>query len=86
RGVAHATGTGDCTWYEFACEIVSQMGVSVPLHPMTTGEAKRATVRPPYTVLANRVLAGVGITMPHWKDALTRFMREVRPQILAERT
>lgn len=85
RGVAHATGTGDCTWYEFACEIVSQMGGSVPVHPMTTGEAKRAVVRPPYTVLANRVLAAVGITMPHWKDALTRFMREVRPQILAER-
>jgi hypothetical protein len=22
------------------------------------------------------VLAGVGITLPHWKDALNRFMRE----------
>ncbi|MEK6617697.1 MAG: sugar nucleotide-binding protein, partial [Nitrospirota bacterium] len=78
RGVVHATGAGDCTWYEFACAIVSLMGSSVTVHPITTAEAKRAAPRPPYAVLANRVLAGVGIVLPHWNDALTRFMKEVK--------
>lgn len=78
QGIAHATGAGDCTWYEFACEIVSLMDVPVPVHPLTSEEARRAAPRPPYTVLANRVLARAGITMPHWKEALTRFMSEVR--------
>ncbi len=86
RGIAHATGAGDCTWHEFACEIVSLMGLSVPVRPITSEEARRAAVRPLYTVLANLVLAGAGITMPHWKDALTRFMREVRIPMPVEKS
>ncbi|HKW86615.1 MAG TPA: dTDP-4-dehydrorhamnose reductase, partial [Nitrospiraceae bacterium] len=76
RGVVHAAGTGDCTWHEFACAIVSLMGRSVPVYPITTAEAGREAPRPPYSVLANRVLAEAGITMPHWKEALTRYMSE----------
>ncbi|MBI4401102.1 MAG: dTDP-4-dehydrorhamnose reductase [Nitrospirae bacterium] len=78
RGVAHAAGTGDCTWHELACAIVSLMGASVPVYPITTAEGGRQAPRPLYTVLGNRVLAELGITLPHWKEALTRFMREVR--------
>lgn len=78
RGVAHATGSGDCTWHEFAGEIVALLGRSVPVHPITTLEAHSAVSRPAYTVLGNRVLAGVGITLPHWKEALARFMKDVR--------
>lgn len=78
RGIAHATGTGDCTWHEFACEIVSLMGRSVPVRPITTAEAGRPAPRPAYTVLGNRVLAGVGITLPQWKDALARFINSAQ--------
>ncbi len=78
RGVAHATGSGDCTWHEFAGEIVALMGRSLPVHPITTAEARRAAPRPAYAVLNNRVLAGVGITLPHWKEALARFMKDVQ--------
>ncbi len=76
QGVVHATGAGDWTWYEFACAIVSLMRGTVPVYPITTAEAGRAARRPPYSVLANRVLAEVGITLPHWKEALTRYMSE----------
>jgi len=76
RGIVHATGAGDCTWYEFACAIVSLMKGTVPVHPITTAEAGRAAPRPPYSVLANMTLAKAGITLPHWKEALTRYMSE----------
>ena len=76
RGLVHATGAGDCTWYEFACAIVSLTKGTVPVYPITTAEAGRAAPRPPYSVLANRVLAEAGITLPLWKEALTRYMRE----------
>jgi dTDP-4-dehydrorhamnose reductase len=78
RGVVHATGAGDCTWYEFACAVVSHTGASVPVHPITTLEAGRPAARPPCSVLANRRLAEVGITLPHWAEALGRFMKEAR--------
>jgi len=86
RGVAHATGAGDCSWYEFACAIVSLMGASVAVSPITTGESGSAVRRPPYSVLANQVLARVGITMPHWNGALTRFVHEVRSAVFVERS
>jgi dTDP-4-dehydrorhamnose reductase len=72
----HLAGAGDCTWYEFACEIVSLMGSPARVHPITTAESKRAARRPRYAVLSNRVLADAGISLPHWKDALNRYMRE----------
>lgn len=73
----HLPGTGDCTWHEFASEIVSLMGSSARVHPITTAESDRKARRPPYAVLANTVLSKHGIELPHWKDALGRFMREV---------
>ena len=77
RGIVHATGAGDCTWYEFACEIVSLTGSSARVQPISTAESKRTAPRPLYTVLANRVLANAGIHLPHWKDALGRFVKTV---------
>ena len=84
RGVVHATGSGSCTWYEFACAIVSFTGLSVKVVPITTAEAKREAPRPLYTVLANRVLAEAGITLPHWEEALGRFMGEFGARAFSE--
>ena len=78
RGIVHASGSGDCTWYELACATVSFMAVPVDVVPISTKDAGRPAHRPPYGVLANRILAGAGITLPHWKESLARFMVETR--------
>jgi len=75
RGIVHATGTGDCTWYELASAIVSAMERQTPVHPITTAEAGRRAVRPGYSVLANFVLKQSGITLPHWRDSLVQFVK-----------
>lgn len=80
----HLTGSGDCTWYEFACAIVAEMGLSCSVLPITTSEAGRRTPRPPYSVLGNRVLARVGITLPSWRESLKRFVKQVKVQVEAE--
>ena len=79
----HLTGSGDCTWYEFAREIVSLMGSPVRVQPISTAESKRAARRPLYAVLSNRVLADAGISLPHWKDALSRFLSQVKVEVEA---
>jgi dTDP-4-dehydrorhamnose reductase len=84
RGIVHAAGSGDCTWHEFASAIVSMMGVTVPVRAISTEESGSILKRPAYSVLGNRVLAGAGITLPHWKDALARFMQEIRTATPAE--
>lgn len=81
RGVAHASGTGSCSWYEFASTIVALAGLPAKVRPITTAQSATRVNRPPYSVLANRVLAQRGITLPHWKDALTRFMKQVKVEV-----
>jgi len=76
RGIVHATGSGDCTWYEFAQAIVRLSGHTTPVRPITTAETGRPARRPVYTVLANHRLAAEGITLPHWSEALERFIGE----------
>ena len=39
RGICHVTNTGDCTWHEFAEAIVSLMGLSTPVRPITTAQS-----------------------------------------------
>jgi dTDP-4-dehydrorhamnose reductase len=75
RGIVHATGTGDCTWYELASAIVSAMGRQTPIHPITTAEAGRRAARPSYSVLANCLLNQSEITLPHWRDSLVQFVK-----------
>jgi dTDP-4-dehydrorhamnose reductase len=84
KGTVHATGAGDCTWYEFARVIVSLMGSSARVVPISTAESNRAAQRPLYAVLDNRVLAGHGISLPHWKDALSRYMNQVKVEVEAQ--
>ena len=74
RGICHVTNTGDCTWHEFAEAIVSFMDLSIPVRPITTAQAGRLARRPHYSVLAQGRLSTVRTPLPHWKDALARFM------------
>ncbi|HEX3204354.1 MAG TPA: dTDP-4-dehydrorhamnose reductase [Nitrospiraceae bacterium] len=75
-GIAHAAGGGDCTWHELASEIVARMGLTIPVRPISTAEAHRLAARPAYSVLGNRVLAQEGLSVPHWKTAVARFVEE----------
>jgi dTDP-4-dehydrorhamnose reductase len=83
QGVVHAAGGGDCTWHELASAIASHMGATTTVRAISTSELNRPAPRPPYSVLANRVLASRGVTLPHWKDALVRFMGHMRQSTAA---
>ena len=75
RGICHVTNTGDCTWHEFAEAIVSLMGLFTPVRPITTAQAGRLARRPAYSVLSQGRLSTVRALLPHWQDALARFMK-----------
>ena len=75
RGICHVTNTGDCTWHELAEAIVRLMGRSTPVRPISTAQAGRLARRPAYSVLAQGRLGVLRALLPHWQDALARFMR-----------
>jgi dTDP-4-dehydrorhamnose reductase len=75
RGICHVTNSGNCTWHEFAEAIVSFMDLLTPVRPITTNQAGRLARRPAYSVLDQERLSTVRDPLPHWREALARFVR-----------
>lgn len=75
NGVIHVTNLGDCTWHEFAEVIVREMGLAIPVTPISTDEAGRIAKRPPFSVLNQDRLVSLGILMPEWRRSLAQFVR-----------
>jgi len=74
-GVIHVTNRGDCTWHEFAVAIVREMGLTLPVAPISTEEAGRLAKRPRFSVLNQDRLLSLGIQMPEWRRSLAQFVR-----------
>lgn len=78
-GIVHATNQGECTWYEFACELVRAAGITdVTVQPVTTAAFPRPARRPAFSVLAEAGLAEHGITMRPWRETLADYCGERR--------
>ena len=75
-GIVHLTNTGDCSWFEFAQQIIAESGLATVVRPVSTEQMARSAPRPAYSVLSATSLQRYGIEMPHWKDALARYLEE----------
>jgi len=73
-GIVHATNSGDCTWFEFAREVVESARLKTLIRPTTSEKFVRPAPRPKYSVLSPRSLKHYGITMPHWKQGLKNYL------------
>jgi dTDP-4-dehydrorhamnose reductase len=74
-GLYHATAEGSCSWYEFAREIFSLAEVEVKLEMAAPGEFPAKTPRPPYSVLENRGLKGIGLNrFESWQTGLRQYL------------
>jgi dTDP-4-dehydrorhamnose reductase len=82
-GIVHVTNTGECSWFEFAREIVRAAGLSTLIRPTTSEKFVRPAARPKYSVLSPASLHLYGIVMPHWKDALREYLSERRAAVAA---
>lgn len=77
-GLYHASSNGDCTWHEFACEILRLAGSRAAVDPITTRDwassRPGAAPRPAYSVLAKlRLERSIGNRFPDWKASLQHF-------------
>ena len=78
NGIVHVTNGGDCSWFEFAREIVRRAGFSTEVRPVSTQQMVRPAPRPAYSVMSAKSLANYGIVMPTWQDALARYLQARR--------
>jgi dTDP-4-dehydrorhamnose reductase len=79
-GVFHATGPGDCSWYEFAVEIFRLAGLRTRVVPTTSERFARPSARPAYSVLGSE--RDPAVVLAAWEDGLRAYLEE-RPSTLA---
>ncbi len=77
-GIYHCTGTGECSWFDFASKIVEYAGIPATITPCTTEELPTPAKRPAYSSLDNRMLRNtVGDEMRDWQDALKCYIEHL---------
>jgi len=76
-GLYHLANEGYCSWAEFAQEIFRLVGLSVKVVPVDRG-GLRGTMRvPKFSALLNTRALVLGIKLPGWKDALSRYINSI---------
>lgn len=78
-GTYHATNEGICSWYEFACEIFQQAGMSdVEVTPVDSSAFPAKATRPNNSRMNKSELDDHGFQrLPSWQDALSRYLKEI---------
>ncbi|MGL5616236.1 MAG: SDR family oxidoreductase [Sarcina sp.] len=74
-GIYHCTGEGNCSWYDFAKEIMELNKLDCKVNPCSSEEYKTVAKRPNYSALDNLMLKSIGMNeMRDWKIALKSFI------------
>jgi dTDP-4-dehydrorhamnose reductase len=82
EGIVHCTNSGDCTWYEFAREILARAGIECKVLRTTTDKFVRPANRPRYSVLSPASLFARGITMRPWQETLAEYLDRRRAEAI----
>jgi len=75
-GIYHLVNEGQCSWYELTKAIYEIMGLTVKVTPRDRGGKSGDMRRPLNSALANTKARALGIILPHWRDALERYLKE----------
>jgi dTDP-4-dehydrorhamnose reductase len=75
-GIYHLVNEGECTWFEFTQAIYELMDIKVKVHPVNREGMSGEMRRPLYSALANTNARKLGISLPHWRNALQRYIEE----------
>lgn len=80
-GYYHATNEGGyISWAEFAAEIFHQAGLNTNVIPVTTAEYGLSKAARPFNsrLDKSKLVENGFIPLPTWKDALSRYLNEIR--------
>ncbi len=75
-GVYHITNTGQCSWHEFAVEILRAACIDAAVEPIRACELDRPARRPAYSVLDNRRYRELaGRPLRAWEAAVEDYLK-----------
>ncbi len=73
-GVYHCVNAGQATWFEVAQAAADLLHVTPRLVPVRVKDVQLKARRPQFCALSPQKLADAGFPMPHWQDALSRWL------------
>ena len=77
RGIYHYSNGGECSWYDFAREIIKMSDLQCEVKPILTKDYPTRAKRPKYSVLDKTETVNVfGVKVPNWQDGLKRCIAE----------
>lgn len=78
-GTYHLTGAGWCSRLEWAQAVLELAGLGdVPIEPTTLAEFGSPYLKPPFSALANRNAASLGIELPPWQEPLAAYFASLK--------
>lgn len=76
-GTYHISNEGQCSWYEFACEIFRLAGKDTKVIPCTSEEFQRLAKRPKYSVLKHQALDINEVSLlSNWTCSLSKYFKK----------
>jgi dTDP-4-dehydrorhamnose reductase len=75
-GLYHLSSEGECSWYEFTRHIFECADIQARLSPVKSSEFASPVKRPAYSVLSKAKVRALGLSLPSWKDALPRYLKQ----------
>jgi dTDP-4-dehydrorhamnose reductase/dTDP-4-dehydrorhamnose 3,5-epimerase len=77
-GTYHGVNEGCCSWHEFAESIFKKSGINMIVNPISTEDYPTRAKRPLNSRLSKEKTTKADLDrMPHWKNALDRFLNEL---------
>ena len=73
-GLYHCSNSGECSWFEFAEEILRQAELEAEIHPVSVKEFHSSVRRPQFCSLNNDRINAL-YKMRHWTEALSLYMK-----------
>ena len=79
KGIYHFTNEGFCSWYDFACKIMEQSGLSCRINPIPSSAYLSRAKRPLYSVLdKSKIKKTFNIYIRHWEGGLKQCLNQLR--------
>lgn len=74
-GIYHFSGTGACSWYDFAKEIFDQSQVKINLAPITSDQYPQKAKRPAYSYMSKaKIEKALDISVRPWQEMLREYL------------
>ncbi len=78
-GIYHFSNEGQCSWYEFTCEILKIKSINTLVYPVSSSEFPSKVNRPKYSVLdKTKIKNTFQLTINNWRTSLEKCLQKLQ--------